>query len=236
MLRWSRASLLGLVVMATGLIAHVSAAGLVPGAGATVALYGICVAGCAAFLGREASTLRLVALMVGGQAFVHSGLAALAGHQGDPGASAASAATSVPQAEIVAWNPRSGQSYAAWQEQNFPHGTAGEIALPGWMTHAVSDLMAHPAMALAHVLAAVAVGAWLAVGERALWAVIQIASTSALQLASTVRLQLGGLPAVLLEGLRWLPQPTTYLGPAPQLPVWSRGPVKRGPPQVLPAR
>lgn len=211
-LRWSRASLLGLVVLSAGMVAHMSASGLLPGPGQMAALYSIVVLGCAAFLGREATTWRLGALMVGGQGFVHTGLAATAGHHDDTGTA---------------------PSHLDHAGQHAANEHSPEIVLPEWLPHAVTDVTAHPVMALAHVLAAAAVAAWLAVGERALWAVIRIASGSALHLARAMHLHLYGLTTILLARIQRLPKPETYLEPLPQLPVWSRGAVLRGPPQVL---
>src|SRR5205085_3444916 len=69
--------------------------------------------------------------------------------------------------------------------QTHPGGTSGP-AVPAWVVHTVSDVLAHPAMAAAHVLAAVVVGLWLAVGERALWAVLSFTAALTVQLVRTL--------------------------------------------------
>lgn len=235
-LRWSRAALLGLVVLATGVIAHTSASGLLPGIGGMAALYAASVVGCAAFLGREASTWRLAGLMVGGQAAVHTFLAATGGHQGQAAADHTHSHGAADQQSVLPWDPRTGMSYDQWQDQQYANAHPPELALPSWLTHAVTDITSNPVMAATHVLAAIAVGAWLTVGERALWAVIKFASNTMPVAARTMRARLSGLTAILLEGIQRLPRPDSFLDPPPQLPVWSRGPVRRGPHMSLLAR
>lgn len=235
MLRWGRASVVALVVLAAGGIAHASAGGLLPGATTMVPLYALVVAGCAALLGREASTLRLVAILVAGQAFVHSALAATAGHRGD--SALVPSASPVVRTPVLPWNPRTGESYDQWAARAYGDGQAPGLTVPAWVTHAVSDLTAHPTMALSHVLAAVAVGAWLAVGERALWSLMRLVGSQVTRLVSTAAALLGGLAVVLTDALRPQPRPSSFRQRPLLLPVWSRGPVRRGPPVlVVPAR
>ena len=83
-LRWTRALLLAVVAMGSGVIAHLSAAGRLPGPWVLGLLFLLCVAGAAALLGRPASTLRVVVMTVAGQTFVRGFLTALSGHRGDP--------------------------------------------------------------------------------------------------------------------------------------------------------
>jgi hypothetical protein len=83
-LRWTRALLLAVVAMGSGVIAHLSADGRLPGPWVLALLFLLCVAGAAALLGRPASTLRVVVMTVAGQTFVHGFLTALSGHRGDP--------------------------------------------------------------------------------------------------------------------------------------------------------
>ena len=83
-LRWTRAALLAGAAMLFGVLAHVSAGGLLPGATSLAALFGMCLLPVAAFLGRPASTSRVLLLLMAGQAFIHGALTALAGHRDDP--------------------------------------------------------------------------------------------------------------------------------------------------------
>lgn len=61
-------------------------------------------------------------------------------------------------------------------EQYDAHQPAGhhtQLSVPAPLQHVVADMTGqHALMALAHLLAAVVVGLWLAVGERALWGVL----------------------------------------------------------------
>lgn len=226
-LRWARASLLAAVVLGTGTVAHVSAGGLLPGPDGLVVLTLVCTTLAAALLGREASALRLVALAVGGQTLVHTALAAMAGHHGETHRSAAAALPApVP-------GPRTGSYFDQWAQAHPPSAGAGP-AVPSWLVHAVADVAEHPLMALAHVLASVAVGLWLAVGERALWAVLAVTADWALALARRLRAAIAGVAPIA-------PRPAPVRRTAYRLSrlhrrdIWSRGPVRRGPPLLLAA-
>ena len=78
-LRWSRALLLAAVAFGLGLVGHLAAGGLVPGPTGLLALYAVTAIACAALLGRPASALRITALVVAGQAAIHTVLTAAAG-------------------------------------------------------------------------------------------------------------------------------------------------------------
>lgn len=231
-LRWVRAGVLGVVVLAVGAVAHAASGGLLPGLGGLTVLLALCVAGGAAFLGRASTTLRLVMLVIGGQAFVHTALAGMAGHRGDPVAAAAVgqwAAVDVP-----AWNPRSGVPYEQWAQQ-LTGGQELAPAVPAWLLHAVAEIGTNPTMALLHVVAAGVVGAWLAVGERSLFALLALASNRVLELARRWVAALNGQAAVLCaQGHTAVPVGTSDL--VPRRGVWSRGAVRRGPPVLELAR
>lgn len=233
-LRWARATLLAAVALGTGMVAHVSADGLLPGPTGLVVLTLACTALAAMFLGREASTLRLVTLVVGGQGFVHTALAAMAGHGGEAHETASTATPPVPMPD-PAPIPRTGSYFDQWAQS---HPTSADGALgsgpvvPSWLVHAVTDVAEHPMMALAHVLAAVAVGLWLAVGERALFAVLALTAALAVEL---VRRLHGALDAPTPIAPRPAPvRRTAYrIDRLPHRDVWSRGPARRGPPLLL---
>jgi hypothetical protein len=241
-LRWARAGLLAAVVLMIGTAAHLSADGSLPGPVEMTALFVTSAAGGAVFLGREASTPRLVALVVGGQALVHVGLSALAGHRGDPGTGGIGhvAGHVAGHVDVTGpprpWTgPREGSYHDLWAQQA-PGGGDTASSVPAWLVHAVADVSAHPSMALMHVLAAVAVGGWLAVGERALWALISLASAGVLRVVLWLVAALSGLAGVLGESIQLATVPAAVLDPLPLRPIWSRGPVRRGPPIVLTAR
>jgi len=160
-LLWCRAALLASVALLAAALAHLGADGRLPGPLVLVVLLVTGTALCAPLLRREASRARVCALLVLGQAGVHVVLTALSGHAGHPGMPAADHAE---------------------------HHAAG----PGSaLEHLTSDLSGpHAVMAVAHALAAVVVGLWLASGERALWALVRRAGRALrrpLLLAAPVR-------------------------------------------------
>lgn len=214
-MRCARAVVLAAVVLLAGSLAHASADGLLPGAASMTTLFVVLAAACAGVLGRAVSAGRLVALTVGGQLAVHTALSVLAGHRGEHHAlaGAPSGAASVPHLHEAA-----------------PGGPSA------WATHAVQDVLERPAMALAHVLASVLVGLWLAVGERALWALVALARCRAGTSLRAALQALGAVVVLLHDVRRAVVVRPSRDEPRPQLPLWSRGPARRGPPAVQPTR
>ena len=177
-LRWCRALLLAAVALVAGIAAHLGADGLMPGRTALVILFLACTVGAAIFLGRPASRLRVVLLLIGGQTFIHGGLTALAGHRGDPPLVRVPAAAPVPDFRTASG---AGGRVGSLMDQFYagqPGAAAGErvqLVLPYPVQHLIADLTgAHAVMALGHLAAAVVVGLWLAMGERALWTVLTL--------------------------------------------------------------
>jgi hypothetical protein len=119
-------------------------------------------------------------------------------------------------------------------------GQRGSDLRPGpvasWWTHAVADGSAHPVMAAAYTLAAVGTGLWLAGGERALWTLIRLAVTKAADALARFADRLAGLWSLRPPTGQGRTRTETFDQAAPLGPVWSRGPVKRGPPAVPLAR
>ena len=223
-LRWVRALIIASVAVSTGVVAHVSADGLLPGPRGVVVLIALCTALTAIFLGRQAGAVRIVALVVMGQGFIHSGLAATAGHRGDP----AGTPTAHPTIPALGTGPRTGSYYDQWAQVQ-PHGSGP--AVPSWMVHTVADVAAEPMMALTHVLAAVVVGLWLTVGEHALWAVLAFSA------AVTVRLVRALATALVLPSPGRV-VPVTVAFERPRIPrtlQHSPGVSRRGPPRLLAA-
>jgi hypothetical protein len=176
-LRCLRALMLAGVALATGVFAHVSAGGYLPGAAGLVTLWLLAGAAVAPLLGRQASTTRVVVLLVAGQTFVHVVLTALGGHRGDPTVSwPASSPVSHPAIPVAPTGRRTGSFYD--QVARAPAGGGHvEWTTPHWVQHLVADLTGpHALMALAHLGAAAAVGWWLAAGERALWTLLTVTS------------------------------------------------------------
>lgn len=113
------------------------------------------------------------------------------------------------------------------------HAAHATHAEPSWFAHGLGELVHQPAMALLHLLAAAAVGAWLRLGERALFALLRLGVASLRRLCASVPLALGVVPTPWrgATGVR----ARAASAPRPALPVWARGPVRRGPPRLLPA-
>ena len=197
-LRWLRALVLATVAFSLGLVAHLSAGGLLPGPVGLATLFGIVLVGSAALLGYAAGTLRITALVVLGQSFIHAGLTAGAGHTGDTDGSRPRplATHDVPAA---AWDRR-GSLYDLYTRR-LPAGDDGDqVVVPDWLQHLVDDLTGpHAAMAVAHLLSATLVGLWLASGERALWALVRLSRAA---LGDRVREAFSLLAAVLAVGPR----------------------------------
>lgn len=202
-LLWLRAGFLGAAVLLVGAISHVIAEGRLPGLGALALLLGAATLLASFALRRRASVPRLVALTVGGQAVVHTLLSAMAGHHGD-GSAAAAPSPSHPPAEpptppvtpvLVDDDGRRVGSledhYAAQLAEQIgplPESTGPALSL-GWLGHLGEHLVDQPPlMLLAHLLAAVAIGAWLGLGEAALWTVVEV---GALRLAHDLRVVAG---------------------------------------------
>ena len=236
-LRWVRALVLGGVAFVAGLVAHLSAHGLVPGTRALVVLFLLVSAGTACFLGRPASTRRVVLLLMAGQTFIHAGLTALSGHAGDPAvvtsrALAVTGPVTLPDPRAVERSGSLFDQYAA----TVPRGAeSAQPVLPAWMQHLVADLTGpHAVMALAHLAAAAVVGLWLAAGERALWALLSRAA-SALTETIGVLVALVRAGALTTSSVLPAPQRRTVRAEAARPDVRALATVvtRRGPPGVL---
>lgn len=253
-LLWSRAALLAVVIVAVSAIGHVSADGLLPGPLALLTLLVATTAVSARFLTRQASTPRLVALLVGGQVVIHGVLTLLAGHASGavPGAGSASAGA----AASVAGGSGSGSGFVfdgrhvertgsyfdqvtAMQPAAVPTAPSGSAAGHG---SALSHLVEHLgnqslAMMLAHLAVVALLGVWLAVGERALWTVLTLTTTRLLDLVGSLgSLLTGRWAAVLLERVSRAPSLATTgrcVVPLPQL--LHHVVAHRGPPALLAA-
>lgn len=239
LLRWCRAVVLAAVAMVAGVTGHLSADGLMPGASALGLIFGLCVLGAGMFLGRPASRLRVVVLLVGGQTFIHGALTALAGHRGDPPLVRPTRLSPLAhRLPVAAGSEHRVGSLMDQLNAGQPSGQQVQLAVPYPIQHLVADLTgAHAVMALAHLLAAVVVGLWLAAGERTLWVVLRLtAELAGRVLASTLaRFSATAAGHLAATGAR-LRQPLvrSWVIP-PTARGLSRSVVRRGPPAPVAA-
>lgn len=171
-LLWARASIVGGLAFTFGVVGHITANGLLPGRALLIALLTMTVLLSVPMLARPAGRMRIVVLLVGGQAATHLFLTMTAGHVGDPVSAAGSRPTlpTGPQLPIVDGH-RVGSLFDAYRGtvDPPPHTTP---VLP--IGHLVNDLSAHAPMMVVHLVAAALVGLWLAHGERCLWTLIAL--------------------------------------------------------------
>lgn len=239
-LRWGRAALLAVVATGSGVIGHVAAGGLLPGNVALAVLFAVCLVTAACLLGRPASALRVIVLVVAGQTFIHGVLTAMSGHRGDPPLSR----SPLPQPPASGVPTGGGRRVGSLYEQvyaNQPGAARTELTVPAPVQHLLADLTGpHAAMALAHLLAAVLVGLWLARGERALWQLLALAAGGVREvLVRTLVTYHDRLAAMVRIGHAdislHLPR-TVWRTPAPGgVARLARTVVRRGPPALLAA-
>ena len=218
-LRWMRALTLASVLVSTGVAGHVAAGGAMPEpvllmlllVGATLVL--------APGLGSPASSVRVALLVVGGQAFLHLSLRVLA-----------TSPVGLPGAGMVMPGDPAGSSSMSGGVM-FPHGssTSGEASF-AWMGSA------HVGMLLAHLVAGLALGLWLAAGERAAWTLVQLAARPVAEAFHILLNAIAALVSAVSASVG-----TTRGRPAPgwawQLALWSGECTvdclsRRGPPRV----
>lgn len=213
---WTRASCVGLVAFALGVVGHVSAEGLLPGPAMLTALLVFSVAISAPLLNRPASSPRIVSMLVGGQAGIHFMLTVTAGHRGDAPADAPALPTAL-RLPVV-----DGRRVGSLQDAY--HGMSGQSSsltpsLP--VSHLVSDLSAHAPMMAAHLLAAAAVGLWLAHGEHCLWTLLALTGRRILGATWTDTPVLVPAPPLTRADFR---TPGTRASRWRTRPHWRRGP------------
>jgi len=156
-LRWMRALTLASVLVATGVAGHAAADGAVPAPLLLAVLFVGATLVLAPVLGSPISSLRVAVLVVGGQSLLHVCLS------------------------VLATNP-TGRSGAGMV---MPHGSAGSSSMPAGMVHGSAASgeaslawvgSAHLGMLLAHLVAGLFLGLWLAAGERAAWTLLLLAA------------------------------------------------------------
>lgn len=220
LLVWLRAFLLGAAALLSGTVAHASADGLLPSVSAMLSLLGLAAVAGAWFLRRRAGGRRLVVLVLAGQTLVHLALTLVAGHRGDP--------VSAPVA-LTRMVPASGHATLHDELMGVAPATGATVTPTfGWVTHLVHHVSEQsPAMVAAHLLAAVALGLWLAHGETLAWSALLVTSAWLLGLLGLVHdADRSRRPVVALPGRSAPTDRVVVL--LPQLA--SRAVSRRGPP------
>ena len=206
-----RATALAVVTMVLGVAGHVGAGGLLPGTAGLLLLFVGTLGAGAALLARPATTRRLVALVVGGQTLVHGVLSVGGGHAGEQHRPAVAL----------------GGGHGGPAGHGGHAGHADRPTLP--LGELLADVGDHASMAVAHLLVAVVVGWWLAVGEQALWTLLTLAAALVLRpLAVLGALARAGLPLV-----RRLPAGFVEVPGGRRPLLLARCLSRRGPPALL---
>lgn len=198
-LRWVRAWVLAAVVLLASVLAHVSAGGHLPSPLGLAVLMLLTTAVLAVALGRPAGRLRVIVLLAGGQTAQHLFMTAVAGHAA-PAAGAATGHTHV-------------HTHAHGVAEPGGHTADAGSLLTNWLSHLAQDLTgANLAMACAHLIAAAALGLWLAAGERALWALVGLLASTpgVLRLAATMTMVVRALRRRLVTLLTAVRRPRSW--------------------------
>jgi hypothetical protein len=217
-LRGVRVLTLPSVLFASGLSGHAAAGGVTPDASLLVPFFMLTVLAVAPFADAAMSPAWSMALLVGGQGVLHAALQMVSG-------TAVTATTTMPGAGtgLPASSPTSSHLMTHHPDVATSHGSGMSLMGGG-----------HLVMLLAHLAAAVAVGLWLAAGERTLWILLTLTARRVVDAWGTVMAVARVVGAVVIScprlqtgwGLRWVVRRS----------VWVTGVVpRRGPPAVSPA-
>jgi hypothetical protein len=218
---WARAGLLGFVAFFLGVVGHVTADGLLPGPALLTVLLAMSVVLSAPMLNRQASPLRLVAMLVGAQSMIHLALSVTAGHAGDAPAATTPRAGALGALPVV-------DGHRVGSLQDAYDGAAqqtGGMAPSVPVGHLLADLSAHAPMMVVHLVAAALVGLWLAHGERCLWALLALTGRRVLAVVLVLR------PAVAPPRISYVDAEQAPAGPRSAWLV--RPSSRRGPPVLL---
>lgn len=236
----ARAVVVGSVAFGTGVASHVAGGGLLPGPVAMTLLLVASILAAGRFLLVRAGAPRLVLLVVLGQTLAHAALSGLAGHRGDPATPAAVPEPVAAPEPVATAGRRTGNLFDHY-ESIVPtvQGSPAGPGVPGdWLTHQVEHFVAQgPAMVLAHLAGAVALGLFLAVGEHSLWRLLLLVAARRVVAAADGRAL--AVAAEVLAGQSRRRGPALVLGRT----HLSTGPqrldgdqvTRRGPPFVLAA-
>ena len=152
--------------------------GLLPALPVLVPMLGVGTTLAAAFLRRPASTRRLVTLVAGGPTLVHDALSVTAGHghDGHVTPSTAPAPAPLPPGPLGSAPLPTDAGGRVGSLQDHYEAIAGAPVATGLAMPDPTALVDHHLpMFLSHTAAGVLVGLWLAMGERAVWALLALA-------------------------------------------------------------
>lgn len=211
----ARALLLALTMVLVGVVGHLAAGGADPSAGAIVLLAAGAFVLCLATLRAPAGLLRITALLVGGQLLTHLTLSL--------GAAASGGGTNRAAAGALALPVNGGRRVGSLQDSHdIATGHAHQASVQ--VDQLVGSLPGHAPMMTAHLLAALALGLGLFLGERCLWTLVALLSGVVLRLLEPVRVAVSRTPSTLAPAPTRPPHLLTLLAPIV---------VRRGPPAAL---
>jgi hypothetical protein len=216
---WARALVMGSLAFFLGVVGHVTADGLLPGPFFLAVLLAMSVLLSAPMLSRPASSVRIVAMLVGGQTLLHLVLSVTAGHAGDRAAGTVAARSSALGNLPVLDGRRVGSLQDAYVGASDQPGSLAPTVPIG---HLISDLSAHASMMAAHLVVAALVGLWLGYGERCLWTLLALTGRRILAAAWVLRPVVAAAPRITaVDAARtpagprsvWLVRPDSRRGP-----------------------
>jgi hypothetical protein len=210
-LRWLRALTLASVMLASGLSGHVAVGGAAPPGALLGPMLLVLTLAVSPFLDAPASSRRIVALVLVGQAGLHLVV------------------------ELVGRTPT---THAAPMAMSASPAHAMSPAMTGDLTPTSAAAMSapHVLMLLAHVGAVLVVALWLAAGERAAWTLVAVVALTVTEAWRTVRDAVCA-PSALVLLVRRPPRVSSIARCLVVPSVWDgfRGLVRRGPPVVCSA-
>ncbi|TAK68276.1 MAG: hypothetical protein EPO13_12050 [Actinomycetota bacterium] len=180
---WTRATVITLAVVGTAAVAHSAAAGLLPGAVPLTALTAVAVVVVRLTLGHGQAKLRVLAVVVTGQAAVHAAFTAVAGHLTDvpggvaamPTPTSATAAAGIDAATGRHVEPGTLADALGMQELLTRAAQAGD-GRPTTTGHVIAHLVdpSHLPMAAAHAAAAGLLACWFLLCQNRIVALVMV--------------------------------------------------------------
>ena len=211
-LRLIRALTLATGMLGSGVAGHVAAGGSAPATSALLPVFVLLTAAAAPLLDVPASARRVTALVLSGQGLLHVALQVLGG-----------TAVGVAGHSMLVHVDAAGGPASS-------HHLHPSVASAPWGSALAFLTGTHPGMLLAHAAATLAIGLWLAAGERAAWTLVALTALPVVDAWVTLgKLSSGGAGAFAVPRAGSLPRAEHQRAARPSL--WSGGGVsRRGPP------